>query len=478
MKKWTLIVMTALLGASAAMSATEAAKTKPAALNNKAVVLRMINMVNTHETGKLGEVIAEDFVDHGPTAGGGLAGFKKGVDMMHGSFPNLHFAVEDIMGEGDKVAVRATLNAAFTGKPLFGVPATGKHAKWLTLMTFRIANGKIAERWTNANTWGMLQQVGVLPSPHWDLSSLAVPEARDNAAENKLKKSAREMVEEVWVKRDLDAAVKFFAKDGGVAGEVPAGGSMLLNPSVIKMFGTYVFAAFPDFKASIDYVIAEGNVVVLRISETGTHKAEYMQIAPTNKKVKWSDTFFLVYDKNGKIQKAWLQANLMGLMAQIGGFKPQVPKGDAAKVATGTPAEINKAVFTKFINGFWNERKFDLADELIHPEHFSSSIPTLPKGPKGMKIIAGVVAGGIFPDLKREIVHIFATDDMVGAIWINRGTHKGTYMNIPATGKKVEWIELGIAKMKDGKLLESWYRPDEVGLVKELAPKKLEWLHF
>ena len=447
-------------------------------LNNKAVVLQMIDFVNRHEVDRLDEVIAEDFVDHGPSAGGGLEGFKKGVNMMHGSFPNLHFAIERLVGEGDKVAVRATLSATFTGNPLYGVSATGKHAKWATIMTFRIADGKIAERWTDADTWGMLQQIGVLPSAQWDMSSMAVEEVRDTAREERLRQAARQLFEEVWVGKNLDAAPGFFADGGGVAAEVPAGGSMLLNPDVIKIFGGAVFAAFPDYEASVEYIMAEGDTVLLRIAETGTHKGEYMQVAATDKKVHWSDTFFLVFNKDEKIEKAWLQANLMGLMSQIGGFKPQVHEGGGQPSATGSSAERNKAVFTKFILEFWNERKFDLADELVHPDHFSSSIPDLPKGPEGMKIIANVVAGSIFPDLQREIKQLFATDDMVGAVWVNRGTHKGTFMNIEATGKKVEWMELGIAKMKDGQLIESWYRPDEVGLCKELVPEKLEWLHF
>ncbi len=447
-------------------------------MNNKAVVLQMINLVNRHEVDRLDEVIAEDFMDHGPSAGGGLEGFKRGVNMMHGAFPNMHFAIENIVGEGDKVAVRATLSAAFTGNPLFGVPATGKHAKWATIMTFRIVDGKLAERWTDADTWGMLQQVGVLPSADWDMSSLAVEEVRDTTREERLKQAAQELVEEVWIKKNLDAAPGFFAQGGGVAAEVPAGGSMLLNPSVIQFFGGAVFAAFPDYEVSIDYVMAEGDTVILRIAETGTHQGEYMQVAPTEKQVHWSDTFFLVYDENDKIKKAWLQADMMGLMNQIDGFKPQVPAAAEKSAAPQTAAEINKAVFTKFIHEFWNERKFDLADELVHPDHFSSSVPDLPKGPEGMKIIANVVAGSIFPDLQREIKQLFATDDMVGAIWVNRGTQKGTFMNIEATGKEVEWMELGVAKMKDGQLLESWYRPDEVGLCKELAPEKLDWLHF
>ncbi len=293
--------------------------------NNKAIVLEMINLVNRHQIDELGQVIADDFIDHGPSAGGGLEGFKNGVNMMHGFFPNMHFAIENIVGEGDKVAVRATLNATFTGNPLFGVPATGKHAKWNTVMTFRIADGKLVERWTDADTWGMLQQVGVLASDDWDISSLVVEEVRDTTREDRLKQAARELVEEVWDKRNLDTTPGFFAEGGGVAAEVPAGGSMLLNPSVIQFFANTVFAAYPDHDVEIRYIIAEGDSVVLRIEESGTHQGDYMGIAPTNKRVTWSHTFFLVYDEDAKIRKAWLQDDRMGFLTQMGGFKPQVP---------------------------------------------------------------------------------------------------------------------------------------------------------
>lgn len=445
-------------------------------VENKALVLKMFDLVNAHETAKMGEVIADKFVDNGPSAGGGLEGFKKGLETMHASFPDLRFSVESIVADGDKVAVRGTLSGTFKGAPMFGVAATGKQAKWLSLMTFKVADGKLVERWTSADTWGMLQQIGVLPSMTWDTSALTLQPTRDAKAETANKAAAQELIKTVWMDRKLDGIDKFFAAGGGITAGVPAGGGKVLNPQIIKGIAEAVFKAFPDMKVTVDYVMAEGDTVVLRIAEEGTQSADYMGVPASNKKITWSDTFSLVY-KDGKIAQAWIQADFMGLMSKIGGFKPQAGAAPAAGAAM-TPAQKNEAAIRRFIDEFWNQRKFDIADQLIAPEHFTTSIPTLPKGPEGMKVIAGVVAGNIFPDLQRKIIQIFATDDMVGAVWENSGTHKGVYMNVPGTGKKVKWTELAVFKMKDGKMVESWYRPDEVGLVKEMVPEKLEWLHF
>ncbi len=137
----------------------------------------------------------------------------------------------------------------------------------------------------------------------------------------------------------------------------------------------------------------------------------------------------------------------------------------------------NETIIRRFIEEFWNQRKFDLADELIHADHFSSSLALLPRGPEGIKLIGRIVTD-IFPDLHRTIQDIFAAGDKVAARWDNSGTHQGTYMNVPGTGKHVTWTELCIAQIKDGKIVESWYRPDELGLLKELAPDELAWIHL
>jgi steroid delta-isomerase-like uncharacterized protein len=75
--------------------------------------------------------------------------------------------------------------------------------------------------------------------------------------------------------------------------------------------------AYPDSRFSIDDVIAEGDTVVIRHSLRGTHQAAFQDIPPTGKQVKVGGiaTFRVV---NGKIAETWLDADILGMLQQLG----------------------------------------------------------------------------------------------------------------------------------------------------------------
>jgi len=52
-----------------------------------------------------------------------------------------------------------------------------------------------------------------------------------------------------------------------------------------KQIGAYLLSVFPDMKMTIDDLIAEGDKVVVRSTFSGTHRGEFMGIAPTGKNV-------------------------------------------------------------------------------------------------------------------------------------------------------------------------------------------------
>jgi predicted ester cyclase len=286
---------------------------------NKRIVRRFLELVNTGQIEALGEVIDVEFLDHGPGQGGGLAGLQRGLHMMHASLPNLHFGLDDIIAEGEMVVIRGNLSADFSGSPFFGVPATGQHAEWLSVMVMRVSGSKIKERWVNANTWGMLQQVGVIPQVKMDLAPLLLEDAGSIPVEELHKAVARQLIERVWVGRDLDALGELFTPDGGVAA-----GDQFLRPDVVKVFANMVFAAFPDFTATIEFIVAEGDTVVMRVEEGGTHEAEFMGVPATDKRVFWTEVFYLTM-KAGKIEKVWMQPDTMGMMQKMSAFHPLVP---------------------------------------------------------------------------------------------------------------------------------------------------------
>jgi predicted ester cyclase len=59
---------------------------------------------------------------------------------------------------------RVNMHITFTGrhvKPFFGIEATGKEVTWTSLEVYRMANNKVVERWVQADTAGLMVQLGV-----------------------------------------------------------------------------------------------------------------------------------------------------------------------------------------------------------------------------------------------------------------------------------------------------------------------------
>ena len=60
--------------------------------------------------------------------------------------PDLRFTIDDLIAEADRVTIRWTLHGTNTG-PMLGRPPTGQPVELAAIVIFRIADGKIAERW-------------------------------------------------------------------------------------------------------------------------------------------------------------------------------------------------------------------------------------------------------------------------------------------------------------------------------------------
>jgi steroid delta-isomerase-like uncharacterized protein len=138
---------------------------------NKAVVRRFAEEVlSGHNLDVVAEIFAENFVDHDPgeqdSAGKeiGIEGAKAETEQFTTGFPDIRVSPEQIIAEGDKVVGRFTMTGTHTGTFL-GIPPTGKSVNVTGIQVFRIADGKIAEAWLQIDRLGLLQQLGVVPSP-------------------------------------------------------------------------------------------------------------------------------------------------------------------------------------------------------------------------------------------------------------------------------------------------------------------------
>jgi steroid delta-isomerase-like uncharacterized protein len=135
--------------------------------NNKALVRRATEeAINGGNLALLDELVSSDFVLHDPNYPQpvrGAEGLKQYFQTFRSAFPDLHFTIEDIIGEGDTVAVRQTGRGTHQGE-LFGIPPTGKQLTVTAMIFHRFVNGKPVENWVNSDSMGMLQQLGVIPA--------------------------------------------------------------------------------------------------------------------------------------------------------------------------------------------------------------------------------------------------------------------------------------------------------------------------
>jgi steroid delta-isomerase-like uncharacterized protein len=114
------------------------------------------------------ELIAEEIVYHGPPMLGeirGREGFKQVLGVFRAAFPGFETTIEDLVTDGDRVAVRHVHHATQTGE-FAGVPATGKRVTVPGIEILRIRDGQIVEFWHHDDFLALMQQLGAVPSPH------------------------------------------------------------------------------------------------------------------------------------------------------------------------------------------------------------------------------------------------------------------------------------------------------------------------
>ena len=128
---------------------------------NKAIVRRFFEEVwNRNNLDLADELLAVDYVDHNapPGSTGGIEGYKQSVAMFRSAFPDINFALDDILGEGDRVAIRLTGRGTHQGN-FIGIAPTGKQVSFGGMTFIRLQNGKIVERWGLSDMPGLIQQL-------------------------------------------------------------------------------------------------------------------------------------------------------------------------------------------------------------------------------------------------------------------------------------------------------------------------------
>ena len=132
---------------------------------NKALVRRLYEECNKGNMAALEELYAApNYVWHGTGVfrDMDLAARKQFLPALFTAFPDVHYTVEDLIAEGDKVVSRFAARGTHQGE-FMGVPATGKVVTLTGIYITRVAGGKVVEDWRAVDDLGLLQQLGAIP---------------------------------------------------------------------------------------------------------------------------------------------------------------------------------------------------------------------------------------------------------------------------------------------------------------------------
>jgi predicted ester cyclase len=132
--------------------------------------------------------------------------------------------------------------------------------------------------------------------------------------------------------------------------------------------------------------------------------------------------------------------------------------------------EENKAAFRRIPEEVISTGNLELADTLIaadYVEHVPLP-PGIPPGLAGFKAFFTALRAA-FPDLHYTLEAVVAEGGLVAGHATVRGTHRGEFMGILPTGKRVVWTETHVGRFADGKLVEHWANLDQLGLLQQLG---------
>ncbi len=131
---------------------------------NRAVVRRFIEEIFVRgNTAAVDELVDPSFVAHTwPSTGDPRADLRAAIERVGAALADGAFVIDDMIAEGDRVAVRLTASATQVG-PFMGLPPSGRRYSIGEIHIFRVRDGLVVEHWHQFDQLGMLRQLGAMP---------------------------------------------------------------------------------------------------------------------------------------------------------------------------------------------------------------------------------------------------------------------------------------------------------------------------
>jgi len=133
--------------------------------NNEAMYRRLIEEgFNQGRLEVVDELMAPDALEHQRGLGNGREGVKGTIKYLRGAFPDFKITIEEVASVGDKLWVRQRGGGTNLGR-FNGHPPTGRTAFTDVMDVVRFKDGKMVEHWGVPDQLGMMQALGLIPSP-------------------------------------------------------------------------------------------------------------------------------------------------------------------------------------------------------------------------------------------------------------------------------------------------------------------------
>ncbi len=132
-------------------------------------------------------------------------------------------------------------------------------------------------------------------------------------------------------------------------------------------------------------------------------------------------------------------------------------------------SEANKQVIRAFTEDILNRGNFDRANDLVHENFIElDPLPGQQQGREGLKAVIAQMRSA-FPDMHWVVSEMVAESEKVVTRFTWTGTHRDTFLGIPATSKHVEVKGVVIDRLESGKMADSRILMDTLGLLQQLG---------
>jgi steroid delta-isomerase-like uncharacterized protein len=402
---------------------------------NKANEKRLYDEVyNKGNLSLIPELVSPDFVSGDSK---GHEGYRQIVNTWRAAMPDLHFTIDEMVGEGDRLVYRLSGTGTGAGK-LAGIDITGKKMSWTQAIFTEYKDGKVSKGVNIQDALTLYQQAGITP-----------PAFTQTQEANKA--TLRRYYEEVLNNGNYSLWSELMTDDYVLR----APGGELKGAEAGKQNYAQRKAMAPDSQFTIDEIVGEGDTVVVRGMLKGTHTGEFQGNPPTGKEFARAYTAFYRF-RGGKIAEGWTVQDVLGFYQQLG----ITPPG---------PADVNKAAIRRTMEEIWNRGDVSRIPELVTSDYIAHQAGGQQvKGQDGFGNMVATARAG-FPDLQCRIDELVAEGDNVVCRFTMSGTQLGEYNGMPPTGNKLSYQAMYVTRMKDGKSAETWAFSDQTTAQQQLG---------